>query len=67
MSPTSTPVSTSVPPAGEIARIGKRPERFVVIGAGKTALDTCVWLLEQHVPASAIRWIFLFMLGLGCS
>jgi hypothetical protein len=43
--------------AGEIARLGKRPERFVVIGAGKTALDACVWLLEQGVPASAIRWI----------
>ena len=44
-------------PAGDIARITDRPERFVVIGAGKTALDTCVWLLEQNVPASSIRWI----------
>lgn len=43
--------------AGEITRIAKRPERWVVIGAGKTALDACVWLLEQGVPASAIRWI----------
>ena len=44
-------------PAGQIARIVERPERFVIIGAGKTALDACVWLLEQGVPASAIRWI----------
>ncbi|CAM2143931.1 Cation diffusion facilitator CzcD-associated flavoprotein CzcO [Pararobbsia alpina] len=44
-------------PAGDIAHITQRPERFVVIGAGKTALDTCVWLLEQNVPASSIRWI----------
>jgi putative NAD(P)-binding protein len=44
-------------PAGEIARIRERPERFVIIGAGKTALDACVWLLEQGVPASAIRWV----------
>lgn len=44
-------------PAGEIARIGERPERFVIIGAGKTAVDACAWLLEQDVPASAIRWI----------
>ena len=44
-------------PAGEIARLGERPERFVIIGAGKTALDACTWLLEQGVPASAIRWI----------
>lgn len=44
-------------PAGEIAYIAERPERFVIIGAGKTALDSCVWLLEQGVPASTIRWI----------
>jgi hypothetical protein len=43
--------------AGQIARISERPEGFVIIGAGKTALDACVWLLEQGVPASAIRWI----------
>jgi hypothetical protein len=44
-------------PAGELTRIEKCPERFVIIGAGKTALDACVWLLEQGVPAWAIRWI----------
>jgi hypothetical protein len=47
-------------PAGEIARLApaeRRPERFVVIGAGKTAIDACVWLLEHDVPPDAIRWI----------
>lgn len=44
-------------PAGEIAHIEERPERYVIIGAGKTALDACVWLLERGVAASAIRWI----------
>jgi hypothetical protein len=44
-------------PAGEIVHIADRPERYVVIGGGKTALDTCVWLLEQRVPAASIRWI----------
>ncbi len=44
-------------PAGQIASINDCPERYVIIGAGKTALDACVWLLEQGVPASAIRWI----------
>ena len=43
--------------AGAIARLKERPERFVIIGAGKTAADACVWLLEQGVPAEAIRWI----------
>lgn len=44
-------------PAGEVVHVRERAERFVIVGAGKTALDTCVWLLEQGVPASAIRWI----------
>lgn len=44
-------------PAGDVTRITERPERFVVIGAGKTALDTSLWLLEQHVPTSSICWI----------
>jgi hypothetical protein len=43
--------------AGEIARLDWRPERFVIIGAGKTALDACVWLLERGVSPAAIRWI----------
>jgi hypothetical protein len=44
-------------PAGEVARLHERAERYVIIGAGKTALDTCVWLLEQGVPPHAIRWV----------
>lgn len=43
--------------AGDITRVANRPERYVVIGTGKTALDTCVWLLSQGVPASAIQWV----------
>jgi NAD(P)-binding Rossmann-like domain len=43
--------------AGEVARLQDRPQRFVIIGAGKTALDACVWLLEQGVEASAIQWV----------
>jgi len=44
-------------PAGDITRLNGRTGRFVVIGAGKTALDTCVWLLTQGVSPQAIRWI----------
>ena len=41
-----------VRPAGvDHAQIGERHERFVIIGAGKTALDACgIWLLEQGGP-----------------
>ena len=44
-------------PAGEITRLARGAQTFVVIGAGKTAMDTCVWLLSNGVSASAIRWV----------
>ena len=44
-------------PSGELTRIAGHFERYAIIGAGKTALDACVWLLEQGIPASMIRWI----------
>ncbi|HEY5948163.1 MAG TPA: NAD(P)-binding protein [Kofleriaceae bacterium] len=43
--------------AGDITRLDGQPDRFAIIGGGKTALDTCVWLLEQGVPATSIRWV----------
>jgi hypothetical protein len=42
---------------GEVARLDERAERFVIIGGGKTALDTACWLLERGVEPAAIRWI----------
>ncbi|MBZ0234550.1 MAG: NAD(P)-binding protein [Deltaproteobacteria bacterium] len=42
---------------GQLARLDRAATRFVVIGGGKTALDTCAWLLEQGVAPGAIRWI----------
>lgn len=44
-------------PAGDVTRLAGGARTFVVIGAGKTAMDTCVWLLTSGVPASAIRWV----------
>ncbi|MDP3351536.1 MAG: hypothetical protein Q8S92_21315 [Hydrogenophaga sp.] len=35
------------------------PERYTVIGAGKTTLETCVCLLSQGESASAIPWVRL--------
>jgi hypothetical protein len=44
-------------PVGELARLAERPERYVIIGAGKTALDACIWLMEQGVAPSALCWV----------
>ena len=45
-----------VTPTG-LTRLGGRPDGFVVIGSGKTGMDTCVWLLEQGVAPEDIRWV----------
>lgn len=44
-------------PTGGLARLAHPAGRFTVIGAGKTALDTCVWLLERGVDPADVTWI----------
>ncbi|CAN5162518.1 NAD(P)/FAD-dependent oxidoreductase [soil metagenome] len=44
-------------PAGKVTQITRPASQITVIGAGKTAMDTCVWLLTNGVPAAALRWI----------
>ena len=44
-------------PVNGIADLADQPERFVIIGAGKTAMDACVWLLEHGVDPERIQWI----------
>src|SRR5262245_32794934 len=44
-------------PINELSRGTEQADRFTIIGAGKTAIDACLWLLDTGVPAGAIRWI----------
>ncbi|TQF73475.1 hypothetical protein FK531_08250 [Rhodococcus spelaei] len=44
-------------PVNQLAHITAKPERFVIVGAGKTAMDACVWLLERGVDPGEIQWI----------
>ena len=44
-------------PVNQLAHVTEKPERFVIVGAGKTALDACVWLLENGVDPGDILWI----------
>ncbi|MBV8860417.1 MAG: NAD(P)/FAD-dependent oxidoreductase, partial [Mycobacterium sp.] len=32
-------------------------ERFVIVGAGKTGVDACLWLLRQGIPPERLTWI----------
>ena len=53
---TVEPGVTLVPPNG-LVDLAEPADRFTVIGAGKTAIDTCVWLLEAGVDPDRIRWV----------
>jgi hypothetical protein len=44
-------------PPNDLPGVTQAPSGFTVIGAGKTAMDTVVWLLEQGVAPDSIRWI----------
>ena len=44
-------------PVNDLVRLAGPASGYTVIGAGKTAMDACVWLLESGVPPEVIRWI----------
>ena len=44
-------------PPGALPREARGRRGFVVLGAGKTAMDACVWLLEMGAPPASIRWV----------
>jgi hypothetical protein len=44
-------------PVGALANVRERPAGYVIIGAGKTALDACTWLLDGGVPPTDICWV----------
>jgi hypothetical protein len=44
-------------PLNELPRVAGRYDEFVVIGAGKTGMDACVWLLGNGADPDRIRWI----------
>ncbi len=47
---------TCVPP-NELPRIRQPMPSYVVVGSGKTGMDSCLWLLQNGVSPESIRWI----------
>jgi len=41
----------------DLARLAEPAGGYVIIGAGKTAIDACLWLLQTGVAPRNIRWI----------
>jgi len=46
---------TCIPPNG-LPRQAVR-DQYVIVGAGKTSMDTCSWLLRHDIPPQRITWI----------
>ena len=44
-------------PPNDLPNLRVKPEGYVVIGGGKTAVDSCLFLLENGAAADDIRWI----------
>jgi len=44
-------------PINALARIDAPSARYVVLGSGKTAMDACLWLLDQGVSPTRVRWV----------
>ena len=61
--PSTTPPAYAVDtgiacvPLNDLPRAAPAYDDYVVIGAGKTGMDACIWLLENGADPAQIRWI----------
>jgi hypothetical protein len=44
-------------PVGNLPSVASAPDGFTILGAGKTAMDACTWLLDNGVDPDQIRWV----------
>jgi NAD(P)-binding Rossmann-like domain len=44
-------------PINDLPSAAGQGENYCVVGAGKTGMDACLWLLAHGVPAERIRWV----------
>ena len=44
-------------PLNDLPTLDRTPQRWVIVGAGKTGMDACLWLLANDVDPDAITWI----------
>ena len=44
-------------PPNDLPRIRDARDRYVIVGAGKTAMDACLWLLRHGVSPERLTWI----------
>lgn len=58
MRPAPYPVAPGIDciPPNELPKFGAR-ERYVIVGAGKTGMDVCLWLLRHGIDPDRMTWI----------
>jgi hypothetical protein len=44
-------------PVNDLPTEARSSSTYAVLGSGKTAVDACVWLLDNDVPPDRIRWV----------
>jgi putative NAD(P)-binding protein len=44
-------------PVGDLVALSEPPAGYTILGAGKTAMDACNWLLDNGVDPDRIRWV----------
>jgi hypothetical protein len=44
-------------PVGDLVEVAEGPSGYTILGAGKTAMDACNWLLDGGVDPGRIRWV----------
>jgi hypothetical protein len=47
----------SVVPPGGLVRLTRGYDRYVVVGSGKTGIDTVLWLLQRGTAPEQISWV----------
>src|SRR5207342_3634035 len=55
--PFEVAASARVIPINDLPAAAEAASSFAVLGSGKTAVDACVWLLDNGVAPDRIRWI----------
>ena len=46
-----------VVPVNDLVHVAEPPDRYVVVGSGKTATDAIVWLLARGVSPDSVCWV----------
>jgi hypothetical protein len=44
-------------PVGDLVALAEPPTGYTILGAGKTAMDACNWLLDNGVDPDKLRWV----------